>query len=83
MATVEYEIRFVEDQDENSDEDHWEDTYTIFQSGLGADALVVCGDQSWPVHSSLLCAQSLWFQKAFNGPFEVRRSKPKLVIPRV
>lgn len=43
----------------------------LLKTGLLADATITCGERTWKVHKSIIY-RSEWFDKAFNGNFEVQ-----------
>lgn len=47
----------------------------LLDSGDMADARVICGDMKWPVHKTILCFRSVWFQKAFTGGSKVGQGR--------
>ncbi|KAK0648059.1 hypothetical protein B0T16DRAFT_444245 [Cercophora newfieldiana] len=57
-ASVEVKHRFT-----NSD-------LELLQSGKFADASVICGNKTWPVHKTILCPRSKWFERALSNPDE-------------
>lgn len=51
---------------------------TLLQSGNYADVLVSCGDFTWRVHKSIICARSPWFWLALKGVYKVSLHEPEL-----
>ncbi|KAK7745819.1 hypothetical protein SLS53_002536 [Cytospora paraplurivora] len=46
----------------------------LLASGEGADATVICINQTWRVHKAILCHRSEWFRIALMGEFQEARS---------
>lgn len=43
----------------------------LFESGIFADATVVCGDRTWKVHKVIVGSRCKWFRGAFYGKLAV------------
>lgn len=43
----------------------------VFNNKRLSDAIVKCGDREWPVHKSVVCNRSTWFDKALNSGMQV------------
>ncbi|KAH9995351.1 BTB/POZ protein [Xylariaceae sp. FL0662B] len=41
----------------------------LLASGLFSDVKVICGDQTWSLHRSVICPRCSYFAKAFTGHF--------------
>lgn len=40
-----------------------------------ADAEIICQGKTFKIHKAVVCTRSVWFDKALNGPFEVRERR--------
>lgn len=49
-----------------------------FESSKYSDATIHCGDQKFKVHKIVLCAQSKYFSKIFDGDWKVIELKHKI-----
>lgn len=48
----------------------------LLETGNFADAKIICGNQIFKIHKSVVCTRSVWFEKALAGGFDVRISHP-------
>jgi hypothetical protein len=55
---------------------------SLLESGLFADATVVCLKRQWKVHKTILCTRNKWFEKAFTRDFEVSLLPPTHFSPQ-
>lgn len=43
----------------------------LFETGILADATVICEDRTWKVHKVIVSSRCKWFETAFYGKFAV------------
>nr|OQO09832.1 hypothetical protein B0A51_17540 [Rachicladosporium sp. CCFEE 5018] len=46
----------------------------LLSTGNFADFVIVCGEKEWKVHKAIICPQSEYFTKAFNGQYNEGKS---------
>lgn len=47
----------------------------LLETGNFADAEIICQGKTFKIHKAVVCTRSVWFDKALNGPFEVRERR--------
>ncbi|CAJ2500870.1 Uu.00g037230.m01.CDS01 [Anthostomella pinea] len=45
----------------------------LLKSGILSDVMVICGDQTWNLHKTVICYRCPFFEKAFLGKFSEAR----------
>ena len=51
--------------------DYTDRTPSLFKHRESADLTLVCGSQTFKIHSFILCPRSTFFRAAFEGGFKV------------
>lgn len=49
----------------------------LLETGIFADAEIICRGRTFKVHKALLISRSKWFRKALTGKFDVRMNRSR------